>query len=179
MKIKLSKIKSSKKGVSVIIGYVLLITFVTVLGILIYNWMKTYVPSDELDCPEGISLFVQDYACSSNELNISLINTGRFSLGGYFIRATTSPTQQIATLDLSRNITENLAKLYPTGVRFGIIGSENSLGPDEEELDKYDLTNLGVIYSVEITPIRWQVEKGKKRLVSCKNVKVKEIIKCN
>ncbi|MFH1503615.1 MAG: archaellin/type IV pilin N-terminal domain-containing protein [Candidatus Diapherotrites archaeon] len=168
-----------KKGVSVIIGYVILVSFVIVLGIIVYSWMKTYVPRAELECPDGISLFIEDYKCSSEQLNLTLRNIGTFSIGGYFIRATTSPEQEIAKLDLSRNITKETAKLYPIGIRFGEITSTgNSLGPDENEIDIYNLTGGDRIYSLEIIPVRWQEENNKRRLVSCKDAKIKETIEC-
>lgn len=143
--------------------------------------MKTYVPSEELKCPEGVSLFVQDYTCASDTLTLSLINSGRFSLGGYLIYARTEPAyQKTAEIDLSRNITSESSKIYPTGVRFGeSLNFVNILKSEEEEIDSYDLTGIKTIYSIEITPLRWQVEKGKNRLVICKNVEINEIIECD
>ncbi len=168
----------SKRGVSVIIGYVILVSFVIVLAIIVYSWMKTYVPMEELNCPDGVSVFVEKYECSENNLTLYLKNNGRFNVGGYFIYATTSPTQLIATTDLSRNITESTAKIYPTGIKLVQPLAGNLFAPNQKETETYDLTGLNPIYSVEITPIRWQVEKNKNKLVSCKDARIRENIDC-
>ncbi|MEK6833700.1 MAG: hypothetical protein AABY32_06665 [Nanoarchaeota archaeon] len=169
----------SKKGVSVIIGYVLLITFAVIIGVIVYQWMKTYVPQEDLNCPDGVSIFIDDYSCSSNTLVLHFKNNGRFNIGGYFIHATDSPEEELATIDLSKNNTDINAKIS-SGIRFGIIGTElNSLKPNDEETDTYDLTGIENIYSVDILPIRWQKQKNRNVLVSCKDTKITEIIKCN
>jgi len=51
------------------------------------------------------------------------------------------------------------------------------LNPNEDEREVYNITDMnGEIYSIEILPIRWQIEKNKIKLVSCKDAKIKEII---
>jgi hypothetical protein len=173
-------LNKKKKGISVIIGYVLLVSFAIILGVLIYSWMKSYVPRGELECPDGISMFVENYECASNQLTLNFVNTGKFSIGGYFIRAKTFAEQEIATLDISRNITDSVSKLYPTGVKFGpVAGSQNTLNPNTNETEVYNLTGFYPIYAVEITPVRWQEEDNKMRLVSCSDAKIKEIIDCS
>ena len=167
-----------KKAVSVIIGYVILVSFVIVLGIIVYSWMKTYVPKDELNCPDGTSIFIKSYECSSNTLTLHLSNNGKFNIGGYFIYVTNSPQKELATIDISRNNTDELSIIRPTGIKFSGLESGNLLKPNDEETEIYDLTGLDAIYSVEILPIRWQEEKNKLRLVSCKDVKIKESIQC-
>ena len=47
-----------KKGVSVMIGYVLLISFAVVMAGLVYHWAKTYIPREEVKCQEGVSIFI-------------------------------------------------------------------------------------------------------------------------
>jgi hypothetical protein len=160
------------------IGYILLVTFVIVLGVVMYNWMKTYIPQEDLNCPDGTSLFVQDYSCNSNSLNLTLKNNGKFNVGGYFIYATTSPEQKLATRDLSFYITENYSKLSPNGVK--LTGDTNSLKPNQVELDNFDLSSVAeTIYAIEIIPIRWQKDGRISRIVSCKDSKVRENLICN
>lgn len=169
--------KKNKKGVSVLIGYVLLIVFVIFMGVVIYSWMKTYVPQEDLTCPDGVSLFIKDYQCDSNELNITLKNNGLFSIGGYFIRVTDNPQAGLATIDISQNITSGGEALSPTGVKFS--GSENSLAPNYDEEHLFDISHLSGIYTVEIIPIRWQEEKMRKRLVTCKTSILRENLICS
>jgi hypothetical protein len=183
MKTKKSMLKTKKKkGISVIIGYVLLVSFAVVLGVLIYSWMKGMNPGAgvHLECPDEISIFVKSYDCSSDQLTLDLMNNGRFSIGGYFIRATTNPNQEIATLDISRNITEPQARLFPTGIKFGgIAGPQNSLSTGDIEIEQFDLAGNYPIYSIQITPIRWQEEENKELLVTCAEAKITEKIKCS
>jgi len=107
-------------------------------------------------------------------LQITLKNNGKFNLTGYFIRATNSPEQELATIDLS-------SKLLDGGVKVGnsILfkeGNENTLGPNSETMQRFNLTEIDSIYSIEIIPIRYQKEDNKIRLVSCGNAKVREMI---
>ncbi|MCX6750827.1 MAG: hypothetical protein NTZ83_05195 [Candidatus Pacearchaeota archaeon] len=172
--------KKSKKGVSIIIGYVLLITFAVIIGIIIYKWMKTYVPQEDLNCPDGTSLFIesQRYDCDTNMLTLSLLNNGRFDVGGYFIYASNSPEKKLATIDLTQNQTSPLSKLQPIGVKFGNPIDKNSLEPRDKETELYNLTGTGTIYLIEIVPIRWQTQNRKMFLVSCKDAKITEEISC-
>jgi hypothetical protein len=168
----------SKKAVSVIVGYVLLVTFAVVLGVIVYQWMKTYVPQEDLNCPDGVSIFIEDYNCSSNILTLHFKNNGKFNIGGYFIHATDSPDEELATIDLSKDNTDN-SSILRSGIKFGNIGIDNSLKPNDEETDIYNIASIGHIYSIEILPIRWQKEKNINTLVSCKDTKIKETIECN
>ena len=172
----------SKKAVSVIIGYVLLVTFAVIIGVIVYQWMKTYVPQEDLNCPDGVSIFIEDYSydCSSKILIINFKNNGKFNIGGYFIHATSSPEQELATIDLSKNNTDTTSVIVgSTGIKFGLIGIDNSLKPNDVETERYNLTGTVNIYSIEILPIRWQKEKNRNILVSCKDTKIIEGIECD
>ena len=178
------KQRKSKKALSVIIGYVLLIIFTITISIIVYKWLKTYVPQDEINCPGGTSLLIESYSynCSSNMLTLNIVNNGKFDVGGYFIYGTDSPEKELATIDLSKANTDNNSIIPTTGIKFGGIVSEakNSLEPNGRETEIYNLTtiSLGQIYSIEIVPIRWQTEKRRMLLVSCKNSKIKKTIEC-
>lgn len=170
-----------KKGISIVVGYVLLVTFAIVIGAIVYSWMKSYVPQEEINCPDGASLFLEDYSynCDTEILTLYLKNNGRFSLGGYFVYVTNKEDAKLATIDISKNNTDPNARLTPTGVKFGGIGSVNYLEAGQEEVDYFNLTGINQIYSIEILPIRWQEEKNKQILATCKTVKVREAsVKC-
>lgn len=168
----------NKRGISVVVGYVLLITFVIFLGAIIYTWMKTYVPQEELDCPEDVSIFVKDYECGADQLNITLKNNGKFNIGGYFIRVTDVPGLGLATIDISQNITYGGTFLAPSGVKFSGTG-ENTLTPNIDEEHRFDISDYYPIYSVEILPLRWQEHDEKLRVVTCKGAVISEKITCS
>ena len=67
----------SKKAVSVIVGYVLLISFAIVIGVIVYQWMKTYVPKEDINCPDGTSLFIKRYEYTPELLTLYLKNNGK------------------------------------------------------------------------------------------------------
>jgi hypothetical protein len=167
-----------KKGISIIIGYVLLVTFAIVIGVIVFQWMKTYVPQDQLSCPDGVSIFIDNYNCSSDILAITFKNNGNFDIGGYFIYATNSPEEELATIDISKNNTQNYSIRTPSGVKLGLIGSKNSLGPNEEEIETYNITGRSMMYLIQIIPMRWQEEANKEVVVTCKDVRIEKRIEC-
>ncbi|MDD3993925.1 MAG: hypothetical protein PHX15_01885, partial [Candidatus Nanoarchaeia archaeon] len=78
---------SNKKGISNIIGYVILISITISLSILVYNWLSFYVQEDTTPkCPDGISISIEDYSCSPSMISIKLKNRGRFSIDGYIMK---------------------------------------------------------------------------------------------
>jgi len=170
--------RKSKKGISVIVGYVLLISFSALMGVFVYIWLNTYIPQEELNCPDGTSLLIQNYTCTSDILTIVLRNDGKFDIGGYFIYATDSPEEELATIDISKNNTQNYSIRTPSGVKLGLIGSKNSLGPNEEEIETYNITGRSMMYLIQIIPMRWQEEANKEVVVTCKDVRIEKRIEC-
>jgi len=172
--------KKNKRGISIMVGYVLLVSFAVFMGVIVYQWMKTFVPKEALECPEGTSLFIKDYTynCSTKELDLVLTNNGRFNIGGYFIHATISPEQELATEDLSRFSHQDKVGNI---IRFFSGSVDNPLRPNYEETHIFDLSNASFaqIYSIEIIPVRWQIEDNKKERVSCGESKIEEIIYCS
>ena len=174
------KRKLNKKGVSVVIGYILLISFAVVISTIVYQWLKSYVPSESLECPEGVSIFIKEYTydCSGNTLSITLKNNGRFDLTGYYIRATTQQDQAVATLDLSDKILSGGSK-SGNAITFGAGNLFPPTSPGNEKISTFNLAGLGTIYSLEIIPTRQQEVEGKNRFLSCANAKVKEELSCS
>jgi hypothetical protein len=170
----------SKKGISIIIGYVLLVSFAIIIGVIVYAWMKTYVPQEEMQCPDGTSLFIKDlaYDCVAHTLTINFLNNGKYDVGGYFIYATTSPGSQLADAEISSANMDNTAILRPLGVKFGIPVEKNSLAPGLEEEDDYNLTAIGDIHSIEVLPIRWQTKNRKMFLATCTYARLRENVSC-
>jgi flagellin-like protein len=176
--------RKSKKAISEMIGYVLLIAFTVVLAGIVYFWMKTYVPQEDVNCPDGTSLYIETYSydCPSHLLILNIKNNGKFDIGGYFIYATDNASQQLATIDLSKMNRDSNSILIPLGIKFGDFTSKNSLIPNANETDAYNVTNvtrINNLSSVDIVPIRWQTQNRKMMLVSCKDAEIRENIQCN
>lgn len=173
-----TQVKSDKRGVSLMIGYIVLVTVAIIMSTIIYQQLKTYVPSDEVSCSEGVSVFIEslDYSCSADQINLTIKNTGRFSFSGYFISAADSPGETVATIDLSQ-----YNELGSGGVVFiGLTGREdNPINPGREVNSYFDLPDsLGQLYAIELTPARYEEISGIKRLVSCGDARIREEISC-
>jgi len=169
--------KENKRAISVMIGYILLISFALVMAIIIYAYLKTYVPKDLGSCPEDTSLFIKTISCEEGSLNITLKNNGRFNVAGYFIHGTNSSSEELAVLDLIPMLKEGVEEQNPyfSSVIFE-ISNENTLKPNEEIINQYDLD--AYVYSIEIIPTRFQGKDSKIKLVACGGSRVKEIIEC-
>jgi len=167
----------NRKGVSVMIGYVLLISAAIVMGAVVYQWLKTYIPKEPLECPDGVALFIKESSCTSDPINpslkilsLTLKNNGKFNLDGYFIRGAMTGEEQ-ATRDLSEYMITGGTN-DDGEIRFDYT-TENSFSPNNEfsfEISGIDFN----VKSIEIIPVRRQMEDNKKRLVVCGNAKVKE-----
>src|SRR3989344_1991710 len=168
-----------KRGVSVIIGYVLLVVFAMVISVGVYAWLKTYVPNEPLNCPDGVSLFVKEsgFNSSTSLLNIKIRNNGRFDAAGYFIHATNNSAQQLPSIDLSSYLNEDDQGIkFGNSVLFSVTG-DNSLSPGEEKTNTFTVpAAIGNIYSVRVIPTRFQEENNRQRFVSCGDARVQQIV---
>lgn len=166
-----TKSKMNKLGLSAIIGYVLLMSFAIIMGGIVYYWMKSYTPSDTTECPNDVSVFIENLECltdsesHSAKLILTVKNNGKFNVEGYFLRGTTSENQEVATEDLS-------------GETGGIVRfmTAEPLTPGKSDVKNIELTKS--IYSVEIIPIRYEVIDNKNKLAVCSKAKISEEIKC-
>lgn len=80
---------SNKKGVSEVVGYVILIVIALTMSVFVYAYLKLYVPKEAPSCPSDISLSVQDYTCTSGPngiLNLTIKNKGLFKVYGAYVR---------------------------------------------------------------------------------------------
>lgn len=166
----------NKKGVSIMIGYVLLIVGALVMGGVIYGWLQSYVPQEAIECPPGVSLFIKDVQCDTvggdYKLNLSLLNNGRFSVDGYFVKIAINAGQEIATEDISEDIVTG------GNANAGVITfPSRALDPGSTApLAEYSLSKEA--FMVEVIPMRYETIEGKSRLVSCTDSKISEKVNC-
>ena len=172
-----------KRAISIMIGYILLITSAVVMSAIVYQYLKSYVPKDTSSCPDGVSLYVVNSNCTPKgdnyELRLQLRNNGRFDIGGYFIHGADSPDQKLAAIDLSPNLLfggqiSNKAVVF---ISQSSTEVSNFLNPNDEIAGVFNTTKK--LYSIELIPVRYQVEDNKKQLVSCGNAKIVENLNCD
>ena len=130
-----------KKGISEIVGYVLLIVIAISLSLLVYTWLKGQIPKETEKCPGDVSLVISDYSCYDisgvKRLNLTLQNNGLFNIGGFVARV--------------KNVSGGFYYDLNTGG-----GIENiftpELKPGETSLQSFSYTSHGSIISIQIEP---------------------------
>ena len=173
-----------KKGLSIMIGYVLLVAIAIIMSLIVYQFIKTYIPREAMECPDGASIFVKEitYNCSADTLEVIVKNNGLFSIAGYFIRATTTAEEELATKDLSDLVEEDYERHFDSVVfAFPTDLVTNSLAPSSEKVATFDVFGLEsdlVDKKIEIIPVRFQIEEGKTKFASCSDARVEEVLSC-
>lgn len=170
--------KKNKKGMSAIIGYVLLISFGLVLSVIAFNYLKTYVPKDTGSCPDGVSIFLESYSCSNGQLNITLKNNGRFNYPAYSIHASNNPNQSVAFLDLSGNLTGASKGSAVSQNSFVFFNLHNSKFMSPQTQVKHSFKYSPPLYSIEIAPVLFQKVGSTGRFVRCSNAISRQKINC-
>jgi hypothetical protein len=166
-----------KKGISIMIGYVLLITFAIIMGGIVYTWMKSYVPTDTIECPDGVSVFIKSSECIRNSdgtynISVELVNNGLFSINGYYAKISDNPDVKIGTRQIDK-------VLEGGSSASGVISFPfEALEPSSSNLVKLK-ASYESIYLIEITPIKYQVIDNRNRLAICGNAKVSEQLDCS
>lgn len=175
---------SNKKGASVIIGYILLITFGLVMSGIAFNYLKTYVPQDIVSCPDDASLFIKEYDCTGGILNITLKNNGKFNLDGFIIYSAPDINDEIATDNLQKNfmndsgLTALAADADTKYIKFH-IAKKNNFKPTESSSYWFNLNDPIVVSNlIEITPTIIKEEEGKIDLALCSDAQIRQKITC-
>ncbi len=95
----------NKKGISELVGYVLLIVIALGLATGVYAWVKHYLPSqNEYNCPSDTALTIKKYSCDNKVITLEIQNSGFFNVNGFFLRVSNDSTKQ-PTIGLASNNT--------------------------------------------------------------------------
>lgn len=160
----------------------MLIAISIVMSVVVYNWLKTYVPKDTANCPDGISVFAKElnYDCTDGNENLEIIlkNNGKFSVAGYYIHASNKPDEKLATIDLSPNVIEGQEGENTFGNAVVFTLGENNLAPGISRTLSFDLKDYSQLYKIELIPVRWQEIDGKNKLISCNDAKIETALAC-
>ena len=132
----------SKKGISEIVGYALLIAVALTLSLLVYAWLKSYTPGAVESCPDDVALVISDVICNpaTKVMNLTLQNKGFFRVDGYYLKASNST-------GIPRYILKNATGLEDLGViRTGSFTSNTKHKRD------FSYAHLNRITKIEIEP---------------------------
>ena len=77
---------NNKRGVSVIVGYVLLIIIAVGLAGFVFAYLKVFIPKDKVECKTDVHLTLSAYQCKTNQLTLTLQNKGLFTIDGAYVR---------------------------------------------------------------------------------------------
>ena len=169
------------------VGYILLITFGIVISIIVYSYLKTDVPKDFLKCPEGVSIFIEDLTCGTNattgnfDVNVTVQNNGKFNIAGYFIHGANDTDQELAVIDLSSQIDQNLLEgpvIAGSAVIFKQSAIDINYFQPNNETTHYFFNITQGLTQVEIIPMRYETKGSTQRIASCGDSKVLEAVSC-
>ena len=80
----LSRLIKNRRGLSNVVGYVLLISITIALSVLVYAWLRFYVSEEEVkECSDNVNVIIRSYECflpdetgEGGRLSITLKNKG-------------------------------------------------------------------------------------------------------
>lgn len=86
-----SLFQMNKKAVSIMIGYVLLIIIAVAVSVLVYGFLKAYVPKEKPQCEKELALIIEEVKinCESDvpqSIDVTVNNRGLFKVDAVFIR---------------------------------------------------------------------------------------------
>ena len=173
-----------KKGVSVMIGYILLVVFVIVISAIVYQWLRSYVPSDPLECSDEISLFIKGATFNSSQLNLTIKNTGKFNIAGYYIHSKNDSSQELPTIDLANYLNNSLYYGRPATNLSNLVlfiglneEKENSFEPGEQATHIFNVpASTGNITAIRVIPTIFQKEENRNRFLSCGNSRTEGLV---
>jgi len=152
----------SKRAISEIISYVMLIVIALGISAAVYQWMSTRVPSVSGTCPEDVSLQIKSYSCNDSTtichsgkcLSITLKNNGNFNIDGAFIRASDN-ISNIPSTGLECNFDEACESYKDSGMLYFTMmngGAGPIFGPGNESELIFDYDNLIPLKKIQIEP---------------------------
>jgi len=154
------KCKYSKKAVSEIISYVLLIVIALGISAAVYQWMSVRIPDVSETCPEDVSLYIKNYncnesVCSSGKcLNLTIKNNGNFNIDGIFMRASNN-TLTIPATGLRCDFSEACESSFDeTGMVYFTMVAEylKPLEPNQEINLIFNYENIVPLEKIQIEP---------------------------
>jgi hypothetical protein len=81
----------NKRGIALMVAYALLVIIAVGISVIVYPYLKEYLPLDTPECPADMALIIESAVCDianeeNEELIISLSNRGLFNIPAAYIR---------------------------------------------------------------------------------------------
>lgn len=171
MRRKTDLLLQDKRGVSPIIGYVLLIGLALGLAGGVYTYLANYVPSTNEQCSTDVQLVIQQVECSNQKVNITLVNRGLFSVDGVYVRV--GEEGRLAKEDLT-DCTPLKCNLY--FINYNAALYQNGLAPGQSVSYEESYSGTGES-EVEVQPLIFAAGNERKEILCTKSV-IKQVIQC-
>ncbi|MEK6848739.1 MAG: archaellin/type IV pilin N-terminal domain-containing protein [Nanoarchaeota archaeon] len=140
-------LKKDKRGLSEIVGYVIIVVIAISISFGVYAFMKSYLPKFTEECPQELTIGVKDYLCdpTADTIELKILNNGNFNADGFLIRGS-DKSEGIAVYPLEEVI---------SGIE-GIMTFEPVLKPGEEKEAVFSYNNVPTqkIVQIEIQPFK-------------------------
>jgi len=175
------KIFQDKKGVSLMISYVLLVVIAIVMSIVVFTYLR-FVANVEpvIDCEEGTSIIIEDYVCDpdNNKITLTMRNNGRFSVTGFTSafggNSLQEPTTKLLTIDSGRLSTSDGSYIFEEPLKPGELIDTN-FGIQEVKADgKFGDVIFSFLKKIKIQPYIYDDEADLN--VPCTNAIIKQDI---
>lgn len=158
-----------KKGLSEMIGYVILISIAIGLAVGVYAFWQLVIngTGPAIDCPEGTSVILDSYTCADNIITLGIRNNGRFDVQGVVV-SVGNDSQKVP-----------VTYLLPVGPgNPGHYSFLNKLSPNEIKEAKFKNETDKGVYNDGIKIIEIQPFIINKTKIMCRGGAIKEEINC-
>ncbi len=161
--------RANKRGVSLMVGYALLIVIAIGLAAIVYPFLKARLPEERVECPADLSISIEEASCNRADWSVTvrMLNRGLFNITGAYIRFAEADRSVRPQINVGR-------ELYLTGI------NPRPLGPGQGTPNlTYSIGDLSPLpedgnFVVEVQPAIFR--KGV--LVPCSNKIVTQTIPC-
>lgn len=141
-----------KRGVSEVIGYVILIVIAVGLSVAVYAFLREQVPQEQAACPDDVSLTLESAFCQGNTLRVTIANRGLFSVDGVLLKVGDVGGTFKDTLCLTSGTSGDSCSL------FNVTGSTHlQLAPGSTWGSNFSYTTTGA-REIELEPIMIMAE---------------------
>jgi len=160
----MKKIFRNKKGVSEMVGYVLLIVIAISVSVMVYAYLRNIAIQPPEKCDEGVSLMIEDYNCNvADMLNLTIKNQGTLSVDGFMIHGSNESARWFA-IDLAGKSTNG--QILFEGDRLNASKSRNFI---------FSYGEHNSVNRLEIKPMQ-----AGKTMIICENAIINQEIRgCN
>lgn len=172
------KIRKTKKGVSEMVSYVILISIAIGLAVSVYAWLKIVsITPQEPNCNEGTSVIITEYKCYTDNsvinhpgIEFTIKNNGYFNVSGIVVSVSDDPQRE----PIYNIIDRQTERLGMTGYYF----FAPSLAPGDEKsvsfsnsINSYTNQYLEKFVKIQIQPF---IITSINKRVFCKDAIIKQ-----